>query len=113
MIKTHSVIGKQRLETITEMSSLSKGARWHHERYDGGGYPDGLTGEDIPEIARIIAVADAYDAMSSQRSYRETLPQDKVREEIQRCSGTQFDPKFANIMIDLIDEDTDYLMREQ
>ncbi|MCR5773961.1 MAG: response regulator [Lachnospiraceae bacterium] len=113
MIKLHPVIGTQILETITEMPNLSSGARWHHERYDGNGYPDRLAGDDIPEVARIIAVADAYDAMTSHRSYRDTLPQDKVRSEFIRCSGSQFDPKFADIMLKLIDEDPDYRMREK
>ncbi len=113
VIKKHPIIGKQILETIKEMPDLSNGARWHHERYDGKGYPDGLSGEDIPEVARIIAVADAYDAMTSHRSYRNTLPQEEVRAEILRCRGTQFDPKFADIMVEIIDEDTDYQLREQ
>ena len=113
VIKKHPVIGTQILETIKEMPNLSNGARWHHERYDGTGYPDGLAGEDIPEVARIIAVADAYDAMTSHRSYRDTLPQNEVRAEIERCSGTQFDPKFADIMISIIDEDEEYQLREQ
>ena len=95
------------------MPNLSNGARWHHERYDGNGYPDGLAGEDIPEVARIIAVADAYDAMTSRRSYRDTLPQNVVREEFVKCSGKQFDPKFARIMVQIIDEDKDYQLREQ
>ena len=113
IIKRHPVIGTQILETITEMPNLSNGARWHHERYDGNGYPDGLSGEDIPEVARIIAVADAYDAMTSRRSYRDTLPQNVVREEFVKCSGKQFDPKFAQIMLQIIDEDKDYQLREQ
>ncbi len=113
VIKKHPVIGTQILETIKEKPNLSNGARWHHERYDGKGYPDGLAGEDIPEVARIIAVADAYDAMTSHRSYRDTLPQDQVRAEIEKCRGTQFDPKFADIMINIIDEDKDYQLREQ
>ena len=112
IIKKHPVIGTQILETIKEMPNLSNGARWHHERYDGTGYPDGLSGEDIPEIARIIAVADAYDAMTSHRSYRDTLPQEKVRAEMVRCRGTQFDPRFADVMTDIIDEDKDYQLRE-
>ena len=112
IIKKHPVIGTQILETIKEMPNLSNGARWHHERYDGTGYPDGLKGDAIPEVARIIAVADAYDAMTSHRSYRDTLPQDEVRAEIIRCRGTQFDPKFADIMVSIIDEDKDYQLRE-
>ena len=111
-IKKHPVIGSQILSNIQEMPSLSTGARWHHERYDGTGYPDGLAGNDIPEAARIIAVADAYDAMTSYRSYRDVISQDKVRSEFVRCSGTQFDPRFADIMIKMIDEDVEFKMRE-
>ena len=112
IIKNHSVRGARILENIKEMPSLATGARWHHERYGGGGYPDGLIGNDIQEEARIIAVADAYDAMSSRRSYRDILPQKVVRGEIEKGKGTQFDPKFADIMLNMIDEDTEYKMRE-
>ena len=111
-VKNHTRIGAGILENITEIPGLEVGAHWHHERYDGNGFPDGLKGEEIPEIARIVCVADTYDAMTSKRSYRDVLPQGVVREEIQKCSGTQFDPKIASIMLELIDEDVDYLMRE-
>ena len=111
-IKSHPVIGSQILKNIKKMPKLSTGARWHHEKYDGTGYPDGLTGEEIPEEARIIAVADAYDAMSSKRSYRNIMSQEKIRSEIIRGSGTQFDPRFAEIMVRMIDKDTEYVMRE-
>ncbi|MBQ9347870.1 MAG: response regulator, partial [Oscillibacter sp.] len=73
VIREHTVKGEKILKTISELPRLSIGARWHHERYDGNGYPDGLSGRDIPEIARIICVADCYDAMSSNRSYRSAL----------------------------------------
>ena len=86
--------------------------RCHHERYDGKGYPEGLSGRNIPDIGRIIAVADAYDAMTSNRSYRDTLSQDMVRREIENGVGTQFDPEYARIMLNLIDKDIDYRMRE-
>ncbi len=112
IIKNHPVLGARILGNIKEMPSLANGARWHHERYDGKGYPDGLSGEDIPKESRIIAVADAYDAMTSNRSYRKPLPQGVVREELEKGKGTQFDPVFADIMLSMIDEDTDYLMRE-
>ncbi|MCR5510659.1 MAG: HD domain-containing protein, partial [Lachnospiraceae bacterium] len=112
-IKEHTVKGDQILNKIVEMPGLSIGARWHHERYDGSGYPDGLKTDDIPEASRIIAVADAYDAMSSTRSYRGALPQAKVREEIVSGRGSQFDPVFADIMLQMIDEDVDYKMREE
>ena len=113
IIKNHPVLGARILGNIKEMPALQRGARWHHERYDGKGYPDGLSGEDIPREARIIAVADAYDAMTSHRSYRKPLPQGVVREEIERGMGTQFDPEFARIMLSMIDEDTEYRMKEE
>jgi len=112
VIKTHTVMGAKILRNIKEMPALVTGAQSHHERYDGRGYPDGLSGEDIPEEARIIAVADAYDAMTSRRSYRDILPQSTVREELTRGKGTQFDPAFADIMLEMIGEDPDYEMRE-
>lgn len=113
VIQNHPVMGAKILKNITEFPKLSTGARWHHERYDGKGYPDGISGEDIPVEARIIAIADAYDAMSSRRSYRDVLSQTQVRAEVQKGKGTQFDPVFAEIMLSMIDEDTDYQMREK
>ena len=102
-IKLHPILGYQILSSIRQSPSLSIGAHYHHERFDGKGYPDGLTGENIPEIARIIAVADAYDAMSSSRSYRDKLSQKRVHDELVRGSGTQFDPRFAQIMLHMMD----------
>ena len=111
-IKVHPEIGDRILKKVKEMPKLSIGARWHHERYDGTGYPDGLKGEEILEEARIISVADAYDAMTSHRSYRDILPQETVRREIEKGKGTQFDPVFADIMLRMIDEDKEYTMHE-
>jgi len=113
IIKQHPVMGSQILASISEYPYLSIGAHYHHERYDGLGYPEGRKGEDIPEIARIISVADAYDAMTSNRSYRSAIPQQLVREEIAKGSGTQFDPRYAKIMMHLIDSDTEYMMKER
>lgn len=113
VIKNHSVMGAKILENITEFPQLTVGARWHHERYDGKGYPDGIAGGEIPQEARIIAVADAYDAMSSRRSYRDVLAQEIVREEMEKGKGTQFDPVYAEIMLKMIEEDTGYQMREK
>ena len=112
-IQTHPVVGDRILKNIREKPKLAVGARWHHERYDGSGYPDGLAGDEIPEEARIIAVADAYDAMTSRRSYRDILPQEKVKREIESNIGTQFDPVFAKIMLEIIAEDPDYRLREK
>ena len=111
-IKTHPVMGERILKRIKEMPQLAVGARWHHERYDGSGYPDGLVGKDIPEEARIIAVADAYDAMTSRRSYRDILPQATVVRELQNGKGSQFDPVFTDIMLEMIEEDPDYTLKE-
>ena len=113
IIKQHPNIGVEILKNITEMPNIEIGAHYHHERFDGKGYPEGLAGNEIPEIARIIAVADAYDTMTSRRSYRDVLPQDVVREEIAKGRGLQFDPVFTDIMLKMIDEDTRYEMREE
>lgn len=111
-IKKHTVIGWDILKTINEIPYLSTGAKWHHERFDGKGYPDGLSGADIPVEARIICLADSYDAMTSKRSYSSPRSQDAVRDEITRCSGTQFDPDIAKYLLDMIDEDKEYNLRE-
>ena len=111
-IKEHPGVGGGILANISQSPWLSEGARYHHERYDGKGYPEGLSENAIPEIGRIIAVADAYDAMTSNRSYRSAIPQHIVREELIKGSGSQFDPEFARIMIQMIDHDIDYAMQE-
>ncbi len=111
-IKAHPTIGNQILSSISKSPYLSIGAHFHHERYDGNGYPQKLKGNDIPEIARIIAVADAYDAMTSKRSYRDPLPQQIVRDEIVKGMDTQFDPEYAKVMLHLIDLDLEYELRE-
>ena len=111
VIKSHPKIGKEALEEITIAPNLSIGAAYHHERYDGKGYPFGLKGEEIPDIARLISVADVYDAMTSKRSYNSVLSQSAVRDELEEACGTQLDPVYAKIMLDLIDEDTSYRMR--
>ena len=113
VIRSHPKIGAEILGNISELPDISIGAHWHHEHYDGTGYPDNLMGKEIPEVARIIGVADAYDAMSSRRSYRDVLPQEVVRGEIEKGKGTQFDPVIAEYMITMIDEDGGYKMREK
>ncbi|MBQ6493621.1 MAG: HD domain-containing protein [Erysipelotrichaceae bacterium] len=105
-IKQHPVLGYQILSSIRQSPYLSDGAHYHHEHYDGTGYPEGLKGEQIPVTARIIALADAYDAMTSSRSYRDALDKEKVRNEILNGMGTQFDITFAAILLKMIDDGT-------
>lgn len=112
VIKQHPVMGAKILESIKNAPYITAVARSHHERYDGKGYPDNLTGTDIPDEARIVSVADAYDAMTSRRSYRAPIPQQKVREELVKGLGTQFDPTYATIMLRLIDMDKEFEMKD-
>ncbi|MCR4807106.1 MAG: response regulator [Lachnospiraceae bacterium] len=112
IVKGHTVKGDEILKEITDMPRLREGARWHHERFDGSGYPDGLKGEDIPEYARIACIADCYDAMTSTRTYSVPRKQEDVRAEIVRCRGTWFDPRVADALLDMIDEDQQYRMNE-
>ncbi|MBQ9358943.1 MAG: HD-GYP domain-containing protein [Abditibacteriota bacterium] len=111
-VREHPVTGHEILKTVEEIPRLAVGARWHHERYDGRGYPDGLKDGEIPEEARIIGVADAYDAMTSNRSYRNVMPREKVREQIENGRGTQFDPRIADVMLTMMEEDKEFRMQE-
>ncbi|MGN0577174.1 MAG: HD domain-containing phosphohydrolase [Ruminiclostridium sp.] len=112
IIKIHPVTGYHILRGISGSKLIAISAKYHHERYDGKGYPNGLEGDRIPEAARILGVADAYDAMTSNRSYRKALPQEVVRAEIEKGRGTQFDPAIADVMLRMIDEDTEYTMKQ-
>ncbi len=106
IIKKHTTTGYDILKNFGEIPNIEQGARWHHERVDGSGYPDGLKGDEIPMPVRIISVADAYDAMTSKRNYRNILPREYIREELERGKGAQFDPMVAQAMLDLMDEIT-------
>ena len=106
------VIGDKILSGITEYPFLRTAAHYVNERYDGLGYPDRLKGEEIPEVARIIAVADHYATMTSSQRDRAPYPQIAVREDLIKNSGTAFDPRFARIMVSLIDNDPEYLMQD-
>lgn len=103
IIKQHVNIGADILQNISLVPHAEEVARFHHERYDGKGYPLGLKGEDIPVYARIVAVADSYDAMNSKRIYRNAIPQYVIRQEIIENKGKQFDPVIADIFIGLLD----------
>jgi hypothetical protein len=103
-IQDHTVAGGKMLKQMTSLRGIRETALYHHERYDGDGYPEGLKGESIPLYARIVGVADSYDAMSSNRVYRRHLNKDEIIEEIQKGSGTQFDPNIVPYMVDMIND---------
>lgn len=106
-IKKHSESGYQILKSVDAYSSLADDVLAHHERYNGNGYPRGLKGDEIPLIARIICVADAYEAMVSDRSYRKGIPHEEALAEIIRCSRSQFDPVITEVFVKLFDKDID------
>ncbi|MFH0899381.1 MAG: HD domain-containing phosphohydrolase [Pseudomonadota bacterium] len=109
MFRTHPAKGKRILEPIPFMRELIPGCFCHHESFDGGGYPQALIGEEIPLLGRIVAVADTYDAMTSDRAYRKALPHHIAVAELERCSGTQFDPTIVDVFIQAVE---DYRRRE-
>ena len=102
VIKSHTVRGGEILSRFKSLKDVGEGALYHHERYDGRGYPEGKAGEDIPMIARMICVADSFDAMNSNRVYRRKLTPEMIVEEIEKNKGKQFDPKIADLFLKLI-----------
>lgn len=104
-MKTHPSRGADIIEPARFLREKVPLIRYHHERYDGKGYPEGLKGLDIPLMARIICVADSYDAMTSKRAYRDTMPRQDARNELIRCSGTQFDPKIVNAFLVVLEDE--------
>ena len=111
IIRSHPTIGGEILQDFTAIQGISDGARYHHERYDGNGYNEGLKGEEIPLAARIICVADSYDTMSSKRVYKELHEEDYILSELDECDGKQFDPAIVPFMIDMIKDGTAPLPR--
>ncbi len=101
-IKNHPTIGAHILQNATIFQDILPIVKHHHERYDGNGYPSRLKGEEIPYFARIAAVADTFDAMTSKRTYRNAIPLEEVKEEIKRCEGTQFDPSIAETFLEIL-----------
>jgi len=104
MFRTHPAKGKRILEPMPFMGELIPGAWCHHEHWDGSGYPQGLMGESIPLVGRIVAVADTYDAMTSDRAYRRALSHEQTLDELERCAGSQFDPTIVEVFARKIDE---------
>ena len=104
IIRNHVNVGGEILKDFTALNGIADGAKYHHERCDGKGYCMGLSKEEIPRVARIIGVADSYDAMASDRCYRKALSEDVIVDELKKCSGTQFDPEVVPHMLAMIEE---------
>lgn len=102
IMKRHTTVGGDIIRHVTTVPGIYEGVRYHHERYDGKGYPDGLKGEDIPYVARIIAVADSFDAMTTDRVYRKHLTNEEAIKELEKGEGKQFDPAIAAKMIEML-----------
>lgn len=104
VIQSHTSIGGDILKEIKSIPEVEAGAKYHHERYDGTGYPCGLAADEIPAVARIIGIADSFDAMNSKRVYRDSLSPEKIYSELVNGRGTQFDPNFLDIFLNLYEE---------
>ncbi len=101
-MKKHTTYGADILQDFIDIPHVKDAVLYHHERFDGNGYMDGLKGEEIPMVARIICVADSYDAMATNRSYRKHLPREVIIQELKKNAGTQFDPKISRVMVELL-----------
>lgn len=112
-IKNHPTIGAHILSTASIFQDILPIVKYHHERYDGNGYPERLQGENIPYLARITAIADTFDAMTSKRVYRDSIPIDYVIEEFKRCKGTQFDPQLDDLFVDILQNDYNSILEIQ
>ncbi len=112
MIREHPVIGSLMVEDFEQFAGIDRIIRYHHERYDGTGYPSGLAGTDIPLEARLIAVADSYHAMASRRAYKESRDRSYIAQELLRCRGAQFDPEVVDVFVDMIETDPEFVRYE-
>ncbi|MBR3255663.1 MAG: HD domain-containing protein [Clostridia bacterium] len=112
-IKNHPTIGAHILSKVSYFKDMLPIVKHHHEKYDGTGYPSRLKGEEIPYLARIAAVADSFDAMTSKRSYRNSMSLDVVIEEIERCRGTQFDPQIADVFLEVLKNEPEKIKKIQ
>lgn len=99
LARRHPRLGVSMLSTVRSLAAALPGVRYHHERFDGAGYPDGLSGDRIPYIARVLAVADSYSAMTSERSYQQAMSRDDACRELMRCAGRQFDPAVVGVFL--------------
>lgn len=100
----HTLIGERILEPVQALQEILPAVRWHHEKLDGSGYPEGLVGDSIPLLARVVAVADAFDAMTTNRAYRKAMSRSAAVAELRRCNGTHFDPQVVEALIRVLDD---------
>ncbi len=112
-IKNHPSIGAKILSNSTNYADIIPFVKYHHERYDGKGYPDNLVGKQIPLMARITAVADSFDAMSSKRTYRDSMKTEVIIDEIRKNKGSQFDPEIADVFLGILENDYDSIKKIQ
>ena len=112
-IKNHPSIGAHILSSATIFKDMIPIVKHHHEKYDGTGYPGKLAGENIPYLARIAAIADSFDAMTSRRTYRDSLPIETVIAEFRRCRGSQFDPELTDVFLDILENHYDEILEIQ
>ena len=112
-IKKHTFIGANLLENTSVPNSVIPIIKYHHERYDGTGYPNNLSGENIPYLARITAIADCFDAMTSKRIYKSYMSIDNIIDEFNKCKGTQFDPELTNAFIEILKNDYESIKKIQ
>jgi putative nucleotidyltransferase with HDIG domain len=105
LVNMHPEMGKQIVSGLGGLERTVPAVLWHHERWDGAGYPHGISGEEIPVLARIMSVVDSFDAMRRNRPYRESMSIQSALQEIHECAGGQFDPKIANTFVEMIDRD--------
>jgi putative nucleotidyltransferase with HDIG domain len=108
-IREHPKVGAKLLLRLSALREAIPYVLYHHERWDGTGYPSGKAGEEIPLEARVLAIADAFDAMTSDRPYRRALTRDEALAEVDRCAGSQFDPELARVFLEVFGEPVDEL----
>jgi len=102
-VKKHPIFGANALARVEDLAEIAEGVRFHHERWDGNGYPEGRKEEDSPLLARILSIVDAYEAMTSDRPYRQALSQSQALDEIRRFAGTQFDPALSIQFVEMLE----------
>ncbi len=108
LVKKHPEVGYRIAKSSIDLAAIADAILTHHENWDGSGYPEGLKGEEIPLVSRIISIVDAYDAMTNDRPYRKAFTREQAIAEIKRYSGTKYDPKLVEVFIKIMDRNYEY-----